>query len=82
MMVNLDSEKMRITNHGTAGQNRFTIDTLGNVGMGNVSLASYKLNVAGQINASAGLCMNGDCRASWPQEVVGLFIKGSDAAGA
>ncbi|MBI4667582.1 MAG: hypothetical protein HY747_00075 [Elusimicrobia bacterium] len=54
----------------------FTVSSLGNVGMGNVPLASYKLNVAGQINASAGLCMNGDCRASWTaatQEVDGII---------
>jgi hypothetical protein len=39
----------------------------GNVGVGTAA-AAYRLDVqGGQINASGGLCIAGDCKTSWPQ---------------
>jgi len=35
-----------------------------NVGIGTTN-PNYKLDVQGQINASGGLCINGDCKSSW-----------------
>jgi Flp pilus assembly pilin Flp len=48
----------------TASAFRMVFHTNGNVGIGN-NAPGYKLDVGGQINSSTGLCMNGDCRASW-----------------
>lgn len=39
-------------------------DGAGNVGLGTVN-PSQKLDVQGYINASSGLCINGDCKSSW-----------------
>jgi hypothetical protein len=39
----------------------------GNVGIGVSNPTSYKLDVAGQMNASTGLCINGDCKTAWSQ---------------
>lgn len=37
----------------------------GNVGIGTLNPGAYKVDVTGQINASAGLCIGGSCRTSW-----------------
>lgn len=37
----------------------------GNVGIGTLNPGGYKLDVAGNINASSGLCIGGNCRSSW-----------------
>ncbi|HEY4519214.1 MAG TPA: hypothetical protein VJK01_02555 [Candidatus Paceibacterota bacterium] len=58
---------------------RMRITTGGNVGIGTVppDPALYKLDVqGGQINASGGLCMAGNCKSSWA-EVVSGGITGS-----
>ena len=41
-----------------------TLTKSGNVGIGTTN-PNYKLDVQGQINASGGLCINGDCKSSW-----------------
>ena len=38
----------------------------GNVGIGTTT-PGYKLDVTGQINASSGLCIAGDCKTAWSQ---------------
>jgi hypothetical protein len=38
----------------------------GNVGVGN-SAPGFKLDVSGSINATTGLCLNGDCKSAWSQ---------------
>ena len=47
---------------------RMSIDTAGNVAIGQ-NAASYRLDVqgGGQVNASGGLCINGDCKTAWSQ---------------
>lgn len=47
---------------------RMSIDANGNVAVG-PNTASYKLDVqgGGQVNASGGLCINGDCKTAWSQ---------------
>ena len=53
-------------NAGTSGV-LMTIQDNGNVGVGNVA-PGYRLDVqGGQVNASGGLCIAGDCRAAWSQ---------------
>ena len=48
--------------------NGYNIVGIGNVGIGTVNPGSYKLNVqSGQINASGGLCIAGDCKTAWSQ---------------
>ena len=43
-----------------------TLTKSGNVGIGTTN-PNYKLDVQGQINASGGLCINGDCKSSWDE---------------
>jgi hypothetical protein len=51
----------------TAGAFRMMFDSSGNVGVG-TSNPGYKFDVqSGQINASGGLCIAGDCRTAWSQ---------------
>ena len=58
------AEKMRI--HGN-----------GNITIGTTNAVSYKLHVeGGSINATDGLCINGDCKASWAS-VTGPWASGS-----
>jgi hypothetical protein len=47
---------------------RMSIDTAGNVAIGQ-NAAAYRLDVqgGGQVNASGGLCINGDCKTAWSQ---------------
>src|SRR5215213_5761707 len=52
----------------------------GNVGIG-ATEASYKLDVQdGQINASGGLCIAGDCRTSWSQVADGSSLTNLNAS--
>jgi len=48
----------------STGVNQFLIRAGGGVGIGK-SNPAYALDVLGQINASGGLCMAGDCKADW-----------------
>jgi hypothetical protein len=51
----------------TAGAFRMMFDSSGNVGVG-TSNPGYKFDVqSGQINASGGLCIAGDCKTAWSQ---------------
>jgi hypothetical protein len=48
----------------TASQYRLFFDENGNVGIGNKTILSFPLDVAGRINGSE-LCINGNCKSSW-----------------
>jgi hypothetical protein len=50
----------------TANAWRMVFNTTGNVGVGVLS-PNHKLDVSGNINASTGLCINGDCKSAWSQ---------------
>ena len=50
----------------TAGNPTFAVSSNGNVSIASSNPAGYRLDVGGQINASAGLCINGDCKTNWP----------------
>jgi hypothetical protein len=52
---------------GEAGlSDRLVIRPTGNVGIG-ILAPAHKLDVAGNVNASGGLCIAGDCKTSWSQ---------------
>jgi hypothetical protein len=52
---------------GSGGGGILTLNSSGNVGI-NTTTPSYKLDVqGGQINASGGLCIAGDCKTAWSQ---------------
>ena len=65
------------TQWSTSGSNIYY--NAGNVGLGNNGSGSYKLNVTGQVNASTGFCIGGDCKTSWSQ--VGNFSQWNTLAG-
>jgi len=51
----------------TNGTERVRINSVGSVGIGTIT-PSYRLDVqGGQVNASGGLCIAGDCRTAWSQ---------------
>jgi len=50
----------------TANAWRMVFNTTGNVGVG-VLTPNHKLDVGGAVNASTGLCINGDCKTAWSQ---------------
>jgi len=63
-------------NSGTLGE-RLRIHGNGNITIGTTNAVSYKLHVeGGSINATDGLCINGDCRATWAS-VTGPWTSGS-----
>lgn len=52
----------------TGTQPRFTLTQAGTLGLGTATPnATYKLDVLGSINSSAGLCIAGVCKTSWTQ---------------
>jgi len=63
-------------NSGTLAE-RLRIHGNGNITIGTTNAVSYKLHVeGGSINATDGLCINGDCRATWAS-VTGPWTSGS-----
>lgn len=52
---------------GLGGANKLFIDSSGNVGIGTAE-PDYMLDIqGGQLNASGGLCIDGDCKTAWSQ---------------
>ena len=65
----------------TGTQPRFTLTQAGTVGIGtDTPNASYKLDVAGSLNTSSGLCINGDCKTSWSSVGGGPWATGGGGA--
>jgi hypothetical protein len=50
----------------TSFNNCLFVNNSGNVGVG-MSTPNYKLDAGGQINATGGLCIAGDCKSAWSQ---------------
>lgn len=56
------------TRNGASFGERMRITNAGNVGIGiSTPNSLYKLDVAGSVNTSSGLCINGDCKTAWSQ---------------
>jgi len=63
-----NSDKLYLGIHNNAGEKyAITIDKSGNVGIGTTNPnPQAKLDVAGYVRGSSGLCIGDDCRTSWP----------------
>jgi hypothetical protein len=62
----------------SADTSRLYVRADGNVGIGTTG-PGYKLDVqAGQVNASGGLCIAGDCKTSWPMGESVMYLRRAD----
>ena len=51
---------------GSSGDDNFFINTSGNVGIGTTNPGTYRLEVVGGATEVQTLCINNDCKSSWP----------------
>ncbi len=84
--LSYDTDNNRLGfNVNGSGNEEIVFNSSGYVGIGTTN-PTYKLDVqgagaAGQINAAAGLCINGDCKTSWADSGIGSDLwtqSGSD----
>ena len=82
ILSNSASSDMLQFYEATGSFSRFTVTQGGTVGVGTATpSASYKLDVqGGSINSSGGLCINGDCKASWSAVGGSQWLNGTGGA--
>jgi hypothetical protein len=62
------------------GAEKMRLDSSGGLGIGKTAGAAYKLDVAGSVNASGGLCIAADCKTSWAQVGAALTVSAANVS--